>query len=200
MGGEPGVDRAHHTRQGAGADGIALEKVANEIARLFGVTHQSMSLRLKKMGITRPGPQVPLAAWDLVESGKDGGRRVLSSAENWKRSRAIIAVQTAVRKGHLVRQPCEGCGEPKTQGHHDDYDKPVDVRWRCLPCHQKWQRSLHEEACRKPRSREKSHQGRANHNRVCCLSASFMLARKIHVPGRQNSRNRSKDTRRIGSA
>jgi len=45
------------------------------------------------------------------------------------------AVYNAVRSGRLVREPCEACGSTKSQGHHDDYSKPLDVRWLCRPCH-----------------------------------------------------------------
>jgi hypothetical protein len=40
-------------------------------------------------------------------------------------------VRSAVRAGRLVRAACETCGATKTQGHHDDYSKPLDVRWLC---------------------------------------------------------------------
>lgn len=52
-----------------------------------------------------------------------------------KRHRARWAVRHAVVAGRLVRLPCEVCGEPKSQGHHDDYDKPLDVRWLCRQHH-----------------------------------------------------------------
>jgi len=31
----------------------------------------------------------------------------------------------------LKRQPCEVCGSLDTQAHHDDYSKPLEVRWLC---------------------------------------------------------------------
>lgn len=52
-----------------------------------------------------------------------------------RRQTAHSAVAKAVKNGDLVRQPCETCSNPKSVGHHDDYDKPLDVRWLCQACH-----------------------------------------------------------------
>jgi hypothetical protein len=58
----------------------------------------------------------------------------------WKkfpeRKKANDAVNHAIRYGKLKRQPCEVCGNPKSQSHHDDYSKPLEVRWLC-PIHHK---------------------------------------------------------------
>jgi hypothetical protein len=48
---------------------------------------------------------------------------------------AVTTVNNAVRDGRLDRQPCEACGAEPAQGHHDDYSKPLEVRWLCPPCH-----------------------------------------------------------------
>jgi hypothetical protein len=45
------------------------------------------------------------------------------------------AVNNAVRDGRLERLPCEICGA-SAHAHHDDYAKPLDVRWLC-PVHHK---------------------------------------------------------------
>jgi len=44
-------------------------------------------------------------------------------------------VRSALQKGLLVRQSCEVCKETKTDAHHDDYSKPLDVRWLCQRHH-----------------------------------------------------------------
>lgn len=47
-------------------------------------------------------------------------------------------VHVAVRNGTLVRKSCEVCGSTKTVAHHDDYSKPLDVRWLCSSHHREW--------------------------------------------------------------
>lgn len=55
-----------------------------------------------------------------------------------RRRRAVAAVNRAIKRGDMVRGECEGCGtDVKVQGHHEDYDRPLDVRWLCAPCHAK---------------------------------------------------------------
>jgi hypothetical protein len=44
-------------------------------------------------------------------------------------------INNAVRDGRIKRLPCEVCGNLKSQGHHDDYRKPQQVRWLCFKHH-----------------------------------------------------------------
>jgi hypothetical protein len=48
-----------------------------------------------------------------------------------EKDRARNATMKAIIAGRLVRQPCEVCGAAKVDAHHDDYSKPLDVRWLC---------------------------------------------------------------------
>lgn len=51
--------------------------------------------------------------------------------------KARVIVGNALRDGKLTRQPCEVCGSA-AQAHHDDYSKPLDVRWLCTTHHAEW--------------------------------------------------------------
>lgn len=45
-------------------------------------------------------------------------------------------VSNALKDGRLERQPCEECGTTEqVQAHHEDYSKPLDVRWLCKTHH-----------------------------------------------------------------
>lgn len=41
----------------------------------------------------------------------------------------------AIRNGELERMPCELCGSLDVEGHHEDYAKPLAVRWLCKKHH-----------------------------------------------------------------
>lgn len=61
---------------------------------------------------------------------------------NPEKYRAHQLVLYAMRRGTLLRQPCEKCGAEKAEAHHDDYSKPLDVRWLCHSCHIKWHKEI----------------------------------------------------------
>jgi hypothetical protein len=65
-------------------------------------------------------------------------------AEDLRRGAAHSSVARAIRNGTLVRQPCCWCGEAKSVAHHEDYDKPLDVKWLCQSCHKKRHKELKE--------------------------------------------------------
>jgi Helix-turn-helix len=44
-------------------------------------------------------------------------------------------VTRAIRNGTLIRQSCEVCGKSPAHAHHEDYRKPLDVRWLCALHH-----------------------------------------------------------------
>lgn len=54
--------------------------------------------------------------------------------------KAHAKVKNAIKNKSLSRQPCENCGEKVSEAHHDDYNKPLEVRWLCKKCHMEWHR------------------------------------------------------------
>src|SRR5581483_2908660 len=76
---------------------------------------------------------------DYAKSQK-GRERLAASGRLQKRRyperyAAYRAVRKAVKTGLLIRRPCEVCGCEKVQAHHDDYSKPLEVRWLCHKHH-----------------------------------------------------------------
>lgn len=69
-------------------------------------------------------------------------RSYYARPENAEKNKARGASKQAVRTGRLVRGPCEKCGEAKTEGHHDDYSKPLEIRWLCKKHHSEVHRVL----------------------------------------------------------
>jgi hypothetical protein len=54
------------------------------------------------------------------------------TAEHHKARRKV---RHEIEMGRMSRQPCEVCGAKKVHAHHDDYSRPLDVRWLCPEHH-----------------------------------------------------------------
>ncbi len=58
-----------------------------------------------------------------------------------QKAKARNVFSGAVARGDVVRPSnCEDCGiKPRVSvhGHHEDYSKPLDVKWLCPKCHKK---------------------------------------------------------------
>ena len=57
------------------------------------------------------------------------------TAERRARANARSYANVYLRRGKLVRQPCEVCGSDKVKMHHEDYSRPLRVRWLCRSHH-----------------------------------------------------------------
>ena len=48
-----------------------------------------------------------------------------------EKSRARLKLQAAIASSQMIRLPCRDCGATKTEAHHPDYSKPLEVIWLC---------------------------------------------------------------------
>jgi len=72
-------------------------------------------------------------------------RRAKRARLHPEKERARVAVHHALATGKIVRPiTCERCGNSpaptkigasRIQAHHDDYSRPLDVKWLCVSCH-----------------------------------------------------------------
>lgn len=80
-------------------------------------------------------------------------RRNLAKKHRYKvrhpiKYKARNAVAYAIQKGRLFALPCESCGaQDDIHAHHDDYSKPLDVRWLCRECHIAHHEKFPENGC-----------------------------------------------------
>ena len=60
--------------------------------------------------------------------------------KNKPKRAAWAKLAEAVKTGKVVKpEKCEMCGKKKNlDGHHEDYDKALDVRWWCRRCHKEF--------------------------------------------------------------
>jgi hypothetical protein len=74
-------------------------------------------------------------------------KNVRWQAANPEKRAAHKVVENAIRAGRLARNACERCGtDAQVHAHHDDYSRPLDVRWLCPVHHRDRHRELREMA------------------------------------------------------
>jgi len=87
----------------------------------------------------RPDRVEARAKYQKTEKGRE---RTSAAKKRWIENNVVkrgahVLVGNAVRDGILVKpESCSRCGSSgKISAHHDDYSKPLEVRWLCSACH-----------------------------------------------------------------
>ena len=67
-------------------------------------------------------------------------------ARHQNRQKCASTFQAAYKRGEIkIPSRCSSCGvECRPEGHHPDYNKPLDVIWLCRDCHLKDHGSLYD--------------------------------------------------------
>ena len=81
--------------------------------------------------------RIKKAEYSITSGGKSvRAKALLKSKEKYpERYAARNAVKNAIDRGELAKLPCWVCGETEVQGHHSDYDSPLEVVWLCKKHH-----------------------------------------------------------------
>jgi hypothetical protein len=132
-----------------------------EIAERLGRTERAVERKRQKLGIKRSDEARSVLEKRGAAKGRAGLRLDGSSNPNWRggiskdryrykrmyklrhpeRVRAREIAHRALVSGKIKKQPCEICGSVRTQMHHDDYDKPLGIRWVCIKHHREIHRN-----------------------------------------------------------
>ena len=78
--------------------------------------------------------------YSKTEAGLIAGARAKKKyiESNPVKRRAHVITGNAIKGSRLFKEPCEVCGSSVVHAHHDDYAKPLNIRWLCPAHHQEW--------------------------------------------------------------
>lgn len=95
---------------------------------------RGLAHRGKRLGTPLKGENNP--SW---KGGLSGTQSTQAYRKKYpKKVKAQRQLQNAVKRGRIIKKPCEKCGDTKSQGHHCDYNKPFEVMWLCQKHHSQW--------------------------------------------------------------
>lgn len=80
----------------------------------------------------------------LWKGGKDRRKEWTTEykAKFPERTQARRKVSDAIKAKRLIRAPCVICGNSKSEAHHENYSKPLEVIWLCRTHHREADKKL----------------------------------------------------------
>lgn len=104
---------------------IHVKKILKKsgVLRIYFVCTYCNTLRLKKYRHT--------------ESGKFNSRKAVykSIKKHIDKQKARWKLYRNIRSGKIIKPKSCVCGNSPVEGHHEDYSKPLEVKWLCRSCH-----------------------------------------------------------------
>jgi len=81
-----------------------------------------------------------ILSYDRARGFRQGYEYTKEYRERFPRKyKAHTLINNAIKKGLISQEPCEVCGSTDNlHAHHDDYSKPLIVRWLCASHHKLW--------------------------------------------------------------
>lgn len=89
---------------------------------------------------TTSGRKVRRSATNRYRQTPQGKQQRITDAKRYankypEKVKARKTLNHAIAAEKVFKKPCERCGKKRVHGHHDDYAKPLQVRWLCSRCH-----------------------------------------------------------------
>jgi hypothetical protein len=81
--------------------------------------------------------------YSKTEAGIDAGNRAKHKWSDFNKKKVWVTncVNNSIRDGKISKPcSCSYCGKTgcRIEGHHNDYDRPLEVLWLCSSCHREW--------------------------------------------------------------
>ena len=118
------------------------KKIANALTGLKRSEETKLKISKSNTGKVRR-EEVKLASSEFMK-----GRRLKEKNPMWQggvslkynpvKERAHNQIRYLKRKGIIIKQPCEKCGKFPADAHHDNYTKPLEIRWLCPKHHREY--------------------------------------------------------------
>lgn len=138
---KPLFDFYKHSRMADGHLNKCIECVKTRVDKHREANLEKIREYDKKRG-NQPHRVEAREKYAKTEAGQQARKR--ANVEQKKRYPMRYAARkmtgNAVRDGKLIKSTnCSICNSAeRIEGHHDDYTKPLEVRWLCKSCHTKW--------------------------------------------------------------